>query len=59
MRQGKGVVVRRLERGDLRGMDGAIPTEWMPRHEAAEPIEEPASLAGWSWGAVAPRAVEV
>ncbi|MEK6985906.1 MAG: hypothetical protein AABX89_05960 [Candidatus Thermoplasmatota archaeon] len=51
--------VRRLERGELSGLDRAIPGEWVPRPAPAEAIEEPASLAGWSWGSVAPRSFEV
>lgn len=58
LRQGT-MEVRRLERGELSGLDRAIPGEWTPCPVPAEAIEEPASLAGWSWGAVPPRSVDV
>ena len=59
MRKQDDVVVRRLDRGDLDGMGGAIPADWLPVREPDDAFEEPASLAGWSWGLVAPRAVTV
>jgi hypothetical protein len=61
VRKEKGLLVRQLDRRDLRGMSKTIPTEWMPRR-AVEPevaVEEPAAADGWSWGVVPPRSFEM